>query len=292
MKQAIISSIVLTFVLSNSALAQSTTSVVAPAAAAAKADAGPVATSSSTAEAPKAVQAINLKYTGIYEGPAFDQNAAGTTMSGDPQYISHRPALQYNVSQQANAGFQARFSTIFDANQGLIATSENHRFFANLKNVASYGILNLNLTAKGILPTSAGAHNRKMVMGAEFTPTLGISPSDSRFSFTYAPQMQKYFYSADSISRSGVNFYIMHNLEGAYQLGSTTQITAGLYPEYLSTQSATFTNSSNELDLGVNWDFAKGWSANPYIGAQLNGFELSNAGKKMEIALVVSGTIL
>jgi hypothetical protein len=126
------------------------------------------------------------------------------------------------------------------------------------------------------------------------TTTLAFSPADSRFSFSYAPQFQKYFYenASASIAASGVNYYLCHNFDASYQLGSTTQITLGYYTEYLSRNAIAFTNSSNEVDLGLNWDFAKGWSANPYIGAQLNGMDLSDAGKKMEIALVVSGTIL
>lgn len=292
MKQAIISSIVLSFVLQSSAFAQSSSAVISPAAPAANASSAPAATS--TADAPSTVQAINVKYTGIYEGPTFSKHTHGRSLSGD-QAISNRIAAQYNFQKNLNAGFQARFRTIFDARQGFRATSENHRFFANMNNIASYNIVSMNLTGKVILPTAISSHNSTMRGGVEVTPTFNIAPKDSRFSFAYAPQFQQYSYSnadtAHGMEMPGT--YLVHNLEAAYQLSPATAITAGIYPEYYSLASVQkFTNRSNELDLGVNWDFAKGWSANPYIGTQLNGFSMSDAAKSMEIALTVSGTIL
>ncbi len=274
----------LLFTITPAVFAQSTVTIPTPSAA--------VATS--TTDAPGQLQRFNVKYTGIYEGPTFSEHTHGQSLSGD-QYISNRTALQYNFSKQTNIGFQTRFRTIFDSKEGFRATSENHRFYANFKKVASYNIMSLDITTKAILPTAISAHNSTMNGAMELTPALSIAPADSRFSFAYAPQFIQHVFAdpskAHDMGMPGT--YLVHNIEGSYQVNGTTSITAGIYPEYYTLSNVQkFTNRSNELDFGVNWDFAQGWSANPYIGTQLNDFSLSNAGKNMEVALVVSGTIL
>ena len=291
MKQLFITLFVATIVLQQSAFAQSSATVIAPAAptAAAMAD---TAAASSTAEAPK-TQAINIKYLGVYEGPNL--TADGTNMHGEDTAISNRPTLQYNFNNNINAGLQTRIGTTF-TKDGVVAANETWRLYGNFKSVVASpnGVFSLDLVPRVMLPTSIGNHNTTMLPSPELLVAFNINPKNSRFSFDYTPQMLGYIYSDNSVAQSNnaSSFIIVHNIEGTYQLGAKSQLTFGWYPEYKTTTNTSFANKTNEVDVGVNFDIAKGWALNPYIGIEPNGMDSTNVTKQMEAALIVTGTFL
>lgn len=289
------------FVLQTSAFAQSNTTVIVPAPA--KAAAAPsTGAATSTADAAPAQQTVAVTYDAIMYGPGLDngEKKAENKMTGAKQmdgesdmHISHRPKLKYNISSNIDAGIQARIGTDFTGT-GLTAANENWRLFANFKNVFQRDIVSVTFTPRVVLPFSDRAHNSKMLPSPELLIPVSITPKNSRFNFSYTPQMIQNLYSdaTAATAQRAVGFHFIHNIEGTYTLGSATQLTFGLYPEYRTTKVAAFTNTSNELDLGVNWDFTKGWSVNPYIGTELNGLDSSAISKNMQANLTLTGTFL
>ena len=289
MKKLLTASI-LTIVLQTSAYAQSSSAVTAPAAAAN--ETGGPAAATSTATAPKK-SLINIKYVGVYEGPNFTSD--GNNMHGEDTSVSNRPTLQANLADNINAGLQTRINTAF-TKDGVKAANETWRLYGTFKNVASYGILSLDLIPRIMLPTSKSNHNKTMTLSPELITAININPKDSRFSFDYSPQMLGYIYSDNNVATAAnaKSFILLHNIEGTYQLGASSQLTFGWYPEYNVGKTTKFTNDSNEVDVGVNFDVAKGWAINPYIGIEPVGLGKDGASalKSMEAALVVSGTFL
>jgi len=289
MKHLFINSVILSIVLQTSAFAASSTTTAIPAS-----DAKNAATAAATsiAEVAPFKSVIHASYTGSFVGPGLNAEA-GKTKDGDDIFVSNRIAVKDDITINIDAGLQARIATAF-AKDGLKANNEVWRFFADFKNVATYDILSVNLTARLLLPTSKKAHNNSMTLSPELLASFNINPKNSRFSFAYTPQAQQIIYtnSAVATANNAMSFYLVHNLEATYNLGSTTQITFGYYPEYMSKKQAAFTNSSNEIDLGINWDFAKGWSVNPFIATELNGLNSASMGKNMQANLVLSGSFL
>ncbi len=273
--------------LSAHSFAQSTATIATPAAASSSTPG-----SASTTSAAPTSTSIHANYTGIFLGPGLNAEA-GKTKDGTDLFISNRFAIRSDFTDQINAGLQARLRTVF-AKDSIDASNEVWRFFANFRNVAEYDIVSLSLTPRLLLPTSDQAHNNSMTLSPELLASFNVNPKNSRFSFSYTPQMQQLFYTDSSVAlkNNAMSFYLVHNLEMNYNLGSTTQITVGYYPEYLSTKKVSFTNSSNEVDVGFNWDFAKGWSINPYLATELNGLDSSDFGKNMQANLTLSGTFL
>ncbi len=230
---------------------------------------------------------IRASYTGIMAGPILD----GETNKTNNISVSNRIAAKIDFHENLDAGLQARLNTAFTPN-GVVASNENWRLFSNIKKIYNNGLIDFNLTPRIMLPTSNSAHNQKLVFGPELIATLNFNPKNTRFSFDYKAQTQKNFYSDATASAKSMNFYLLHNFEANYTLTSTTELNLGIYPEYMSTNSAAFTNTSNELDFGLSWSFAKGWSLNPYLATELNGLDSSNPGKNMQANLILSGAFL
>lgn len=245
------------------------------------------ATNTSTASTTTMMPTIHASYTGIMSGPIL--NAEKNSKNNIS--VSNRIAAKADFTEQFDAGIQARLNTTFTPT-GVNAANENWRVFANIKKIYNDGFIDFNLTPRVMLPTSNSAHNQKLLMGPELIATMNLNPKNSRFTFDYKVQTQKNFYSDKLASNKSTDFYLLHNFEANYTLGSTTEINMGLYPEYLSTNSAAFTNTSNELDLGLSWSFAKGWSLNPYLATELNGFDTASPGKNMQANLILSGAFL
>ena len=275
--------------LQQSALAQSSAAMIAPAAPTAAAATPGAATSTATA-APTG-PALKILYLGVYEGPNL--TADGTNMHGDDTYVSNRPTLQYNFNSNTNAGLQTRIATTF-TKTGVLADNQTWRLYGTFKNVAAAGIFSLDLIPRVQLPTSKANHNTTMMPSPELLAAFNINPKNSRFSFDYTPQMLGYVYSDSSAAaaNNAASFIILHNIEGTYQLTSSSQLTFGWYPLYEVKKNNAFTNGTNEVDVGVNFDIAKGWSLNPYLGVEPNGMNSANITKQMEAALIVSGTFL
>ena len=291
MKQLFSLSIVLAFAFQSSAFAESSTTTATAAADAP--NAATAALSSSTATAPKQ-STINIKYVGVFEGPGLSGDA-GKDMHNKDEHISNRPTLQYNFNRDISAGLQTRIATTFKQ-EGIVASNETWRLYGTFKNVASYGVMSLDILPRVMLPTSKGNHNNSMMPSPELLAAFNINPKDSRFSFDYTPQLLGFVYSDNKVAakNDATTLVFLHNIEGSYQLSSKTQLTFGWYPEYVVTKSLPYTNDSNEVDVGVSVDVAKGWSINPYLGMELNGMGANGAsiGKNMEAALIVSGTFL
>ncbi len=230
---------------------------------------------------------IHAGYTGIISGPILDAEKNSSSNIS----VSNRLTARADFTENLNAGIQARVSTAF-LPTGVTAANENWRVFADIRKIYADDVIDFNLTPRIMLPTSNAAHNQTLVAGPEVIATLNIIPRNSRFSFDYKAQTQKNFYTDKLASSKSVDFYLLHNLEAAYTLNSAVEINMGLYPEYMSTKNASFTNTSNELDLGLSWSFAKGWALNPYLATELNGLDSSNLGKSMQANLILSGSFL
>ncbi len=231
--------------------------------------------------------AVHASYTGIMSGPILESEAN----SKNDISVSNRIAAKTDLTEKLDAGIQARLNTTFTEN-GIVANNENWRVFANIKKIYADDLIDFNLMPRVMLPTSDNAHNQTLIAGPELIATMNINPKNSRFSFDYKVQTQKNFYSDKLASTKSMNFYLLHNFEASYTLGSTTEISLGLYPEYTSTNNAAFTNTGNELDIGFSWSFSKSWSLYPYIATELKGLDTSNPGKQMQANLILSGTFL
>jgi hypothetical protein len=233
------------------------------------------------------IQNVHASYTGIMAGPILDSEINKTNNIS----VSNRIAAKVDLNEKFDAGLQARLNTSFTAD-GFIAANENWRLFSNIKKIYDNGVVDFNLTPRLMLPTSNGAHNQKLILGPELIATLNFNPKNTRFSFDYKIHTQKNFYSDSIASNKAMNFYLLHNFEANYTISSTTELNLGVYPEYLSTNSAAFTNSSNELDIGLSWSFTKGWSLNPYLATELKGLDSTSLGKNMQANLILSGAFL
>ena len=99
---------------------------------------------------------------------------------------------------------------------------------------------------------------------------------------------------ATAILNNGTDFQIANSFEGTYTLTSKSQITFGYYPDFKTTKTAAMANDSNEVDLGVSFDVAKGWALNPYVSSEFLGMGANGASptKNMAINLLVSGAFL
>ena len=116
----------------------------------------------------------------------------------------------------------------------------------------------------------------------------------SFFSFSYTPLMQGFLYSNNGIAtvNNAPVFSIVEYVGANYQLSPKAALTFLWEPEYDLMKKNALTETSNEMDLGVNFEVAKGWALNPYIGIQPNGMNTSSLGtmgKGMEAAMIVSG---
>ncbi len=239
----------------------------------------------SVADISQFTPSIHAGYTGIMNSPRF--------VTDEPEYfsISNRLSALTDITANWNAGIQARINTEFKST-GLEATSDKWRIFSTIKNIYNDGIFNFSLTPRVALPTSTAAIKATMIAGPELIASLnGIVP-DSRFNFSYTAQGQKNFYSNVNANPKALNYYFLQSIGAGYTLTPSAEINISYNPEYGSSNSAAWTNSSNEIDLGMNWDFAKGWSVNPYIAAEMNGFSVSDAGRKLSANLILSGNFL
>lgn len=238
---------------------------------------------------------LHAGYTGIFFGPALSDELAGRTKDEDALWVSHRPRISYNLDANHDIGVQVRMKTYFNAD-GVDGMMDNSRIYGNIRNVFNDGVNSLSFTPRIFMPTGLSSHDRGMLPSPELITTFAVNPRDSRFSFSVAPQMIKWFYSdtKNAQANNASDFYFLLNLDAAYTLSPTTSITLGFYPEYIvGTTRATF-NSSNELDLGVNVALNKNWSINPLVAAELNGMGVngSSISRNMNAMLVLNGAFM
>lgn len=255
----------------------------------------PAAAATSVATAPAAKSKVGVSYLGIMNGPGLSNEFEGKTKDGEDLYLNNRPSIKYTFDENTDAGLQARFNLKFQ-NDGMDVVNDSWRVFANFKNVYKDDVLSLNITPRIFLPTKLSSHNATMLPSPEIIPVLNISPKNSRFSLSVYPQVIQWLYSDNAVaaSKAANSLYVIGNFEGTYQLAAPTAITFGFYPEYISGKTRAMRNTSNELDLGVSYDFAKGWSVNPYIATEFIGMGADNASisKNMAFNVILSGAIL
>lgn len=239
---------------------------------------------------------IGLSYLGILFGPNLSDGLEGQQASGAAPSASHRPNLSYRIGENSTLGLQARYSTSFVNQLGIQGANQDWRVYFIQSNVYQKGIFGVTLMGRAVLPTSNAAHNRKMTVSPEFMPIFGINPKNSRFSFSVTPQVIPFLYSDKAVAgqQKAPDVLAVFNLEGTYNLGATTQLTFAYYPEYTSTYAARMTNTSNEVDLGVNWNVTKDWSVNPVIATEMNGLGVNGAAltKNMQFNMSLSGRFL
>lgn len=276
--------------LTTSAHAQSVGNVAMPgSSASAAAPQTSTATTSATSSASGVLSNVSAGYLGIFNGPEADFYAPKRLDNKD-MYVSNRLAVRYNFSDSINAGYQARVATIFQPGK-LEATNETHRLFANFRGLAKTQMGALTLTPRVMLPTSNAAHDQKMLPSPELIANYEFAPAGSRFNFALGNTASKKLYQNNEDQKMQ-SFYSIANIEASYQMSPISQMTFGLYPEYEITRSTAMNNTSNEVDMGVSIDVAKGWSVNPYVATELKGLHEGNLGKQTAFNLTLSGTLL
>jgi hypothetical protein len=280
------------------ALAQSSSTISAPAAASAAPAATTANTSTATSAAPSAVRP-GIKYFGQLLGPGLKfEGAQQSTGYGDNDVmmIDNRPKFFARIGDNMDAGVETRFFTNFSG-EGWNVTNGSSRLFVNFKNVVKNDIVAVSLMPRIMLPTSNTSHNTQMTYSPELVANVDISPKDSRFTINTGIQVIKHLYSADPVAAKdfGPARSITFDpwLEVDYQLNPTVQLTASYWPDWATARGdASLANKFQELDVGAYVEVAKGWQIMPYVGTNFNGFDSSDALKSMQLNVALSGTIL
>lgn len=236
---------------------------------------------------------LRVSYSALMFGPGVDMSAAKTAGGGD-FFISHRPKFAVAFgSSGIDTGLQLRIRTTNTTQAEMGVTNENYRIFANFRNVAKFGATSLTLTPRIILPTSNNAWKTHLLPSPELIASFDINPKNSRFSFSVAPQIIASLYHSNKAEAGNSLVYFVGNLESTYAINDKVQVTAGFYPSFDDKRGEGFVNDGDELDLGVNYDFAKGWSINPYFATEmLNVANGANVAKNTSINLTLNGTFL
>lgn len=266
------------------AMAQSTSETVVP---------DGVITGSVEAAQPSKPLPIGISYLGVFNGPGFSSEMEGKTKDGDDLYMHNRPTFKYKASENILLGLQPRFNIRF-MSTGMDAVLENWRLQAEFKNLIKTDVFALGITPRVSLPTSLKAHNQSMIPSPELLGKLDFAPKNSRFQFDAWYIVGNYLFSDRDQSLNAVTLDSTLATEASYQLTSDLGLTFGYYMEHASKRQSAITSASNEIDLGLNWDFAKGWSVNPVVAAECNGLgaEGSSLAKNMGVYVWVSGTVL
>ncbi len=253
-------------------------------------------TATTSTPKPSSAGTIQVGYTGIMFGPGFSSTLEGKQKDGSDLYISNRPIVKMTTSENTDIGIQPRIRGAF-TNSGTQVSAENTFIFADIKKVIetnnSVVSTSLTITPRIMLPTQSSYRQATLQPSPELLLPFSINPKNSRLSFTITPKLADYIYSNPTAGDVTLpHLYTIVFLESAYTLTPSTQLTFGFYPEHYSTKSAALTSTSNEIDLGVNWDFMKGWSVNPFLAIEPVGMNTAMASKNMQINLVLSGMFL
>lgn len=273
----------------SSALAQNNTSATATTANTNTSTAVAADVSSSTeAAAPK----LKVGYTAVMAGPGLNMSKAKAA-DGSDFFISHRPKIGVAINKNLDMGLQFRIRTTNTTVPNMGVTNENYRLYSTLKKVATYNSASLTLIPRIVLPTSNGSHNTHMAPSPELIASFDIEPKDSIFTFSIAPQIIGLLYHSNKALAGSTLVDFILNLESTMALNDQTKMTFGLYPEYKNFRGQGFAHAGNEFDLGVSYDFAKGWSVNPYLGSDVKALTAGgNVAANTSINLTLSGSIL
>ncbi len=293
--------LVLLLALSNNALAQtsSTTMATAPAA---SSSATATSVNSSVANAGAIVADPNkpqlkIKYLGIFKGPGLNSESlyqAASNGSG-PDEFEHRFKFILHTSDKFDFGLETRVRTILGSD-GLSILNGDYRALANFKHLYKSSFLDLSFSPRLKLPTSNAARNNQLIFAPEFITNLDISTKNSRLSFNTGFLYQQSFYKGTA--RNSVTTSVIQPwLEVDYQVTDALSGFVSIWPEYVAQARSgmPLTNDSNEINVGTNWEFIKGWTATPYISIEPVGIDTSSAAsaaKNMQFNMYVSGAFL
>ena len=294
-------------VLSQSAFAQtsSTTTAVAPDATATNAS---VATSAAPAAEQEGIKPM-IKYVGILRGPGADfANSAQKGGENDDQSridADSRDQLDYeqrvkflaSFSKNVEAGIEARINANFGKGEKTNFTSGSWRLMANFKNVYKDDVLALTLTPRAFLPTSNSQRNKKTTVSPDLIADLAIAPKNTKFSFDTGLEYIHLFHTDGanaSDSAAALTSEFAPWIEADYQLTDKTQLMVSYWPvlDAYARQGRPLATSSNEIDVGAYYEFAKGWQVNPYVAIEPNGMKADARLENVQLLVIVAGAIL
>ncbi|MBU6154640.1 MAG: hypothetical protein KGP28_10095 [Bdellovibrionales bacterium] len=255
-----------------------------------------VAVDSTTADSNK--PKFKIGYLGILRGPGLNSKnfSQADSNSSSAEELENRFRFLLAPGESFDFGIEARITAAASQEEGMNVSNGDYRFLANFRHVVKTSSLDLTLTPRLKLPTSSAAQENRLLLGAEVIANLDIALTDSRFSFNTGTTLQQNFFDASGPSQN-VTTVVQPWFEVDYQINDGLGAFASVYPELLSQakMGAGFVNDSDEIDVGANWEFLKGWTATPYISVEPVGMDASsvgNAAKNMQFNLYVSGALL
>ncbi|MBC7395866.1 MAG: hypothetical protein H7333_00360 [Bdellovibrionales bacterium] len=286
------------FVLNHAVLAQTTsTSVTTSPASAEATNAGTnisVANDSSSA-ASKAVRP-GVKYLGIMHGPGMTFSGAHQA-DGSDLLVDNRFKLLARIGANTEVGFEPRINTAFGNGHKIDAVAGAMRLFANFKHVYKDDIFDLTLTPRAVLPTRVKFHNEHGTVSPDLIASLDIAPKNSRFSFNTGSEYIQYFHTAGANAafyNGATTAVVAPWLEVDYQMTEKSQFVVSYWPELVAQarQGTPLHADSNEIDIGANYEFVKGWVVNPYVAIEAFDMKSNARLDNMSANLLVVGTIL
>jgi hypothetical protein len=241
---------------------------------------------------------FKIGYLGILRGPGLNSKnfSQADSNSSSAEELENRFRFMLAPSESFDFGMEARITAAASQEEGMNVSNGDYRFLANFRHIVKTNSLDLTLTPRLKLPTSGVSQERQLLVGAEMIANLDIALKDSRFSFNTGTTLQQNFFKASGPSQN-VTTVVQPWFEVDYQINDGIGAFASVYPELLSQakMGAGFVNDSDEIDVGANWEFLKGWTATPYISVEPVGMDassVSNAAKNMQFNLYVSGALL
>ncbi len=240
---------------------------------------------------------FKINYLGILRGPGLNSKnfCQADSNSSEAEELENRFRFLLAPSESIDFGMEARV-TAAASREGMDVTNGDYRLLANFRHLVKTNTLDLTLTPRLKLPTSSISRERELLMGAELIANLDIALQDSRFSFNTGTTLQQNFFKASGPSQN-VTSVVQPWFEVDYQIKDGLGAFASVYPELLSQakMGAGLVNDSDEIDVGANWEFLKGWTATPYISIEPVGMDastMSNAARNMQFNLYLSGALL
>ena len=243
--------------------------------------------------------APRIKYLGVVRGPGLEFSGAQQSAVNDSAQLNYEQRVKVLGTFGSNfeAGVEARVNTNFGKGNTLNATAGNWRLLANFKNVYKDDVFALNLIPRIYLPTSKSAHNAGTAVSPDLIANFSISPKDSKFSFDSGVEYLQFFHNDNenpATAKKALTAELDPWLEADYQLTPKTQLMIAYWPSLQAhaRQGAPLANTSNEIDIGANYELAKGWTLTPFVSSEPNGLDTASPLKNMQLMVLVSGTVL
>jgi len=240
---------------------------------------------------------FKIGYLGILRGPGLNSTdfSQADSNGASAEEFENRFRFLFAPHGDFDLGLEARV-TAAAAQTGMQFLNGDYRLVANLKHLYKSGPFDLTLTPRIKLPTSSISQDRKLIFGGELIANMDIALNNSSWSFNTGTTFQENFFQA-SAAAGNVTTVIQPWFGVDYQFRDGIGAFVAMYPELIS-QAGTgigLFNDSNEINVGANWEFLKGWTASPYISIETVGMDastLSNSAKNMQFNLYLSGALL